>query len=278
MNTEGLTLKEYCEKRLFNWCVLKGYSQGNTFPVYKGYLNMILNSLPEPEKIGLLEIQKFALSFKNDHTRRMICILIRWLYDNIYKKPIDFRDLPYPKRRIKVQPIYAQENILKVLSVIKNPKHKAIIGLMIDQGLRVSEPCKIHIADYTTDKIILRSAKGDNDRIIYPSAFAFDLIEKYLTSLKEKPKHYLFEGQLKGQPYTTSSIRTFLEFYCRLAKVEYLGTHAIRRMTGTWWVENKVPDEVAAKKLGHQSVKTLHRHYIIHSPTYLKNIPTPLTE
>lgn len=211
INKEGLSTYDYCHKRLFNYCRLNGYSSTNTFPVYKAILNQILAKFPEPENIGLLQIQEFASSFSNDNTRRNICIILRWLFNTVYQKNLDWRELPYPKRKKKVQPIYELHELTAVLNAIKNEKQKAMLALIIDQGLRISEPCNILISDCNSKegKMVLRSAKGDNDRVIYPTQFVWDLIKIYWNSWDVKPQKYLFEGQTAGNPYTTESIRSF---------------------------------------------------------------------
>jgi len=281
INTEGLSTYDYCHKRMFNYCRLNGFSKTNTWQVYRAILNQILAKFPEPENVGLIEIQDFASSFTNDNTRRNICIILRWLFNTVYNKNLDWKSLPYPPRKKKVQPVYLQDDILKVLNSINNEKQKAILALIIDCGLRVSEPCAILVADCNSKerKIILRSAKGDEDRIIYPSQFVWDLIKVYWNEWeKDKGDKYLFDGQTKGNPYTTGSIRGFLEMYCKIVGVKYLGVHAIRRFTGTWWIENKVPLTVAAEKMGHSTTRTLEKHYAIHSPTYLRDVVSPLTQ
>lgn len=279
MNTEGLSVYDYCHKRLFLYCKLNGYSMINTYPVYKAILNQILSRFQDPENTGLLSIQEFASSFNNDNTRRNICIIIRWLFNTVYQKNIDWKELPYPKRKKKVQSVYSERDILKVLHLITNEKQKAILALIIDCGLRISEPCAILIKDCNSKdrSITLRSVKGDNDRVIYPSQFVWDLIKVYWNKWhKESGDKYLFDGQIKGRPYTKHSISSFLKMYCNIAGVKFLGTHAIRRFTGTWWIENNIPLNIAAQKMGHSSSRTLEKHYLIHSPTYLKNINSPL--
>ena len=279
INTEGLSSYDYCHKRLYHYCKLNGYSMTNTYLVYRANLNQILARFPEPEEIGLLAIQEFAATFTNDNTRKNICIILRWLFNTVYDKKLDWRELPYPKRKKKVQPIYPEENIMKVLHSINNAKQKAILGLMIDQGLRVSEPCTILIVDCNSKerKIVLRSAKGDHDRIIYPSPYVWELIAVYWKEWKKSINDkYLFDGQEKGKPYTKHSIQSFLERYCKVAGVEYLGTHAIRRFNGTWSIENNVPINVVAAKFGHSSSRTVEKYYAIHSPSYLKNVASPL--
>lgn len=279
MDYEGLSIYDYCHKRLFNYCRLKGYSNTNTYPVYKSILEIILRKFPNPEVAKLTEIQDFAGTHKNDQTRKNICVILRWLFNTVYSRNIQYYELPYPKKKKKVQPIYSQEDILKVLHAIKNEKQKAILALIIDGGLRASEPCAIFLTDCNSKegRITLRSAKGDDDRVIYPSPYVWGLIKKYWNSLKEKPQKYLFEGQIKGEPYSPGSIRQTLQRYCEWNGVKYLGVHAIRRFTITWSIENEVPISVMAQKAGHASARTIEKHYAIHSPSYLKGVKTPLT-
>jgi integrase len=278
IDTEGLSIYDYCHKRLFNYIKLKGYSEANTYIPYRANLNLVLQRFPEPEKAGLLQIQEFAASFKNDNTRKNICVMLRWLFNQVFNRNIAWQELPYPKKKKKVQPIYSEADILKVLAALENKKHKAIIALITDCGLRISEPCAMLIADCNSKQrsMVLRSAKGDNDRIIYPSEYVWQRIREYWAELPEKPQKYLFEGQRQGLPYTQESIRAFVKQHCKKSGVKYLGVHAIRRFTGTWKVENGVPETVVADSLGHASVKTLHKHYLIHSKKYLQNIQTPL--
>lgn len=281
IDTEGLSTYDYCHKRLFNYCRLNGYSKTNTYYVYRAILNQILSKFSEPEKVGLIEIQDFAATFTNDNTRRNICIILRWLFNTVYDKNIDWKELPYPKRKKKVQPVYLKEDLIMVLNSIKNEKQKAILALIIDCGLRVSEPCTILVEDCNSKerKMVLRSAKGDEDRIIYPSEYVWDLIKLYWnTWKKEKSDKYLFDGQRKGKPYTSRSISAFTEAHCKQCGVKFLGIHAIRRFTGTWWIENKVPLTVAAEKMGHKTTRTLEKHYAIHSPGYLRDVTSPLTQ
>jgi integrase/recombinase XerD len=244
-------------------------------------LEKILHKFPDPEAAKLTQIQDFAATHKNDNTRRNICIMIRWLFNSVYSMDIKWYELPYPKKTKKVQPVYDQDDILKVLSLIRNEKQKAILALIIDCGLRISEPCSILLADCSSKKgsITLRAAKADNDRVIYPSPDVWELIKVYWNKwADEVPKIYLFEGQIKGKPYSPSAIRETIKRYCGYAKVKYLGVHAIRRFTITWSIENDVPISVMAQKVGHSSTRTIEKHYAIHSPTYLKGIKTPLSK
>lgn len=256
---------------------MKGYSMDNTFPVYRDTLNKILRNFPKLETAPLIEIQEYMTSITNDNTRKMSCVVIRWAFNTVLHNPIDWRDLPYPRKSTKIQPIYTEQEMIKVFGSVKHKKQKAILGLLIDRGMRIKEPLKIKITDCDSKKgqIILRQAKGKRDRFVFPSPFVWELIKDYWNELDDKPITYLFEGDISGSQYTATSIRKFIKRHCKAIGVEYKGVHAIRRLVGTWWVENGVPETVAADTLGN-SVKSLHKHYLIHSPSYMQKIPSPL--
>lgn len=282
INTEGLSTYDYLHKRLFNFCRLSGHSMENTYQVYKSDLNLVLKKFPEPENVGLLAIQDFAASFKNEHTRKNICTRLLWVFNTVYNRNIKWFELPFPKKKIKVQPVYSFEEITKILGAITNEKAKAAIALMVDCGLRISEPCGILIADCNSKShsITLRSAKGDNDRVIYPSTYVWELIKRYWKAWKKKATDkYLFDGHHpQDRHYTTSSVLQVIQRACIASGVVYKGSHAIRRFSITWSIENGVPAVVIAKKVGHKTVRTIENHYQIHSPAYMKNINSPLKE
>lgn len=106
------------QKQLYLWCKMKGYSMESTFLIYRDILNKILRQFPNLEDATLTDIQEYAASIKNDHTRRNTCVLIRWAFSVVLKNPIDYRDLPYPKRVNKPQPIYSHEEAVKILQLL----------------------------------------------------------------------------------------------------------------------------------------------------------------
>lgn len=265
-------------KRLYNYLRLIGSESVNTLTKYRDTLTVILNHFPEPGKATLLQIQDFALTFKNDNTRKNICVLLRWLFNKVLNRNIQWFELPYPRPKRKIQPIYSHEEAIKILQATKSPKQKAILALIIDQGLRCSEPCSILFTDCRMDerKMILRSTKGDKDHVIFPSQYVWDLIDAYLSVWKPTPNKFVFEGQQPGNPYTTSSIRQFIERSCKICGVEYKAVHSFRRYMITWSIENEVDITAVAHKVAHSSIRTIQKHYLNHSEKYLKGINSPL--
>lgn len=274
--------REYYKKRLYGYLKLIGSKSVSTLTVYESNLDVILNHFAEPEKATLLDIQEFACmpQFENDNTRKNICVMLRWLFNKVHNRNIQYHELPYPKKKRKAQPIYSHEEAIKILNATKNPKQKAMLALLIDCGLRISEPCSIYLKDCSIDqrKIILRSTKGDHDRAIYPSQYIWDLLQDYIETHYRTPKVYLFEGDKAGNPYTDSSIRQFVKRSCKQAGVEYKKVHAFRRYLITWSIQNGVDITAVADKVGHNGINTIQKHYLIHNDDYLRSINSPLAK
>ena len=251
----------------------------STYRTYTSSVEWFLGKCTkEPSLYTEHDIREMLISLKNKNTVNSTITAIRQFYIHILCIELDWRKLPYTAKQVKIQPIYTQEEAINILDATKSTKQKAILSLIIDCGLRISEPCSIFISDCSSKemRITLRSTKGDKDRVVYPSAHVWSLIKTYWNTWHRKPKKYLFEGQYIGSPYTSESIRAFVMRSCAISGVQYKGVHAFRRFSGTWLVQNGIPETVVADRLGHNSVKTLHKHYLIHSPIYLKNIISPL--
>lgn len=240
-------------------------------------MRQILRKFPSLETTPLIEIQEYASSISNPNTRKNILVVIRWAFDTVLHRPIDWRDLPYPKKAHKIQSIYTQIESIKIIGATNSDKQKAMLALIVDTGMRAKEPCSILLSDCKMDerKITIRQSKGRKDRVVFPSDYVWDLLTEYLEYHYKTPERFLFEGEKAGMPYTTSSIRQFVERSCKKCGVEYKGIHAFRRFNGSWKVQNGVPETVVADLLGN-TVKTLHKHYLIHNTDYLRNTISPL--
>lgn len=250
-----------------------------TFKAYSWPIAWFLKQINQkPEDLSTLQIREILCRQEKPAMLDVAVTAVRQFYLHVLARELDWKQLPYPKIPRKIQPIYTEHEINKLLPAITNAKHKAIILLMIDCGLRVSEPCSILIADCNADKqsLIIRSGKGQQDRTVYPSSAVWEIFIAYLDSILPTPHKYLFEGDCPGRPYSTRSIQQFLRHYCHKANIQYKTPHAIRRFNGTWSIENGVPITAIANNHGHKSVKTTEKHYIIHSPSYLKELPSPM--
>jgi len=124
--------------------VVKRYS-ANTIKVYtsvikgaKNYFQKSLSEVSEDELheyfYNLIHAKQVSYSYQ-----KQIAVGLKLFYSEMYKRAIHLEFL-MPKFKPKTLPvILSQIEVLKLISFVKNIKHKSMIALAYGSGLRVSE-------------------------------------------------------------------------------------------------------------------------------------------
>jgi integrase/recombinase XerD len=135
---------------------------------------------------------------------------IKFYYEKVLKRAREVYQIERPRKSSKLPQVLSVEEIKKILTSIKNLKHKCIIYIIYSAGLRLGEVINLKIRDIDKDRkqIFLRSAKGNKDRYTLLSDTIIQLLEEYYEEYK--PKEYLFEGQ-KGGQYSRKSVQNILK-------------------------------------------------------------------
>jgi len=76
-------------------------------------------------------------------------------------------NIKFAKTRKRLPTVLSKSEILQLIEVVINPKHKLIIGMLYAAGLRVSEltHLKVEDLDFSTNRGWVRQGKGNKDRI-----------------------------------------------------------------------------------------------------------------
>lgn len=153
----------------------------NTIETYGFYFAGLIDYLSDREvsSISAADIKRYliylvnekGLSKRSAHDRHaVLCSLYKWAnteldIENIMLK---VRKPTYTKKVI--EPFTADE-LKKLTSNLDKSNHRfnAVLLVLLDSGLRVSELCDLMLKDYSADtgKLFIRSGKGDKDRIVY---------------------------------------------------------------------------------------------------------------
>ncbi|PIN80213.1 integrase [Candidatus Woesearchaeota archaeon CG10_big_fil_rev_8_21_14_0_10_30_7] len=204
------------------------------------------------------------------HSRHLITASLRFYYCEILKRR--FRWV-YPKREKHLPLVLSKEEILRMIDVTNNLKHKLMIELLYSSGLRVSELVKVKNEDINVEEkiIMIREGKGRKDRLVI-------LSEKFLQDYKKfnQNNKYLFYSERDCKKDV--SIRTVQKIIKNAAKkacVRNVYCHALRASFATHLLENNTDIYSIQKLLGHSSVKTT-QGYIRTKTDFLKKIKSPL--
>jgi len=165
--------------------------------------------------------------------------------------------LTRPKKSKILPTVLSMEEIITLLRVTQNLKHRAILAMLYSAGLRIGELLKLELKDIDIDRkqISIKNSKGRKDRNVILAETSIPLFKHYVTSYE--PKRYFVEGIKKGTPYSAESIRSFLKKCCRKARITKRVTpHTLRHSYATHLLENGIGLRHIQELLGHSKPET----------------------
>ena len=165
-------------------------------------------------------------------------------------------ELKQPGRSHYLPTVLSKEEVLSLLRVTRNLKHRAILALIYSAGLRIGELLDLKLADIDINRrqIHIKNSKGRKDRVVVLAESMLPLLHNYLMTYM--PREYFAEGQLGGQ-YTPQSIRLFLRQACRRAGIRKKVTpHSLRHSYATHMLENGIDLRYIQELLGHARPET----------------------
>jgi integrase/recombinase XerD len=196
--------------------------------------------------------RKYSRSFQN-----ILLNAIKLFFTRVEGKKLNIDSIQRPQKEQKLPKVFSKDEVERILTVLRNLKHKAILSLIYSCGLRRSELINLKITDINSGRelIEIRGAKGKKDRFV-------PLSEKILVLLREyykvyKPKYWLFEGEKEKSQYSATSIQNIFRNALGKAKINKAMTlHCLRHSYATHLLENGVDLRYIQEILGHKSSKT----------------------
>jgi len=164
--------------------------------------------------------------------------------------------LERPKKSRILPSVLSQEEVLRIIQLTKNLKHRAIIVLLYSSGLRIGEVTNLLLKniDIIRRQIKVEKGKGRKDRFVVLATSYLPLLQNYLTTFK--PALYFIEGPT-GKKYSESSIRKFLFRSVQKAGISKKVTpHTLRHSYATHLLENGVGLRHIQELLGHAKPET----------------------
>ena len=164
--------------------------------------------------------------------------------------------LERPKKSRILPNVLSQEEVLKIIQLTRNLKHRAIIVLLYSSGLRIGEVTSLLLKniDILRRQIKVEGGKGRKDRFVVLANTFLPLLQNYLSTFK--PAFYFVEGT-EGKKYSQSSIRKFLFKSVQKAGISKKVTpHTLRHSYATHLLENGVGLRHIQELLGHAKPET----------------------
>ncbi|KAE8560674.1 hypothetical protein BJH92_07975 [Paenibacillus polymyxa] len=102
-----------------------------------------------------------------------------------------------PKKESKLPDVLSLNEVMRLLKVVENLKHKAILYLTYTSGLRVSEVVRLRLEDCDRERKVLkvRQGKGRKDRQTLLSEAAFAVVEQYIGGSSQQTGYFQGRGK-----------------------------------------------------------------------------------
>jgi integrase/recombinase XerD len=182
---------------------------------------------------------------------------IKLYFMTVRETKIEVDKIHRPKRAKLLPNVLSKEEIKLILNAHSNIKHKMMLSLIYSCGLRCGELLAlqpVHI-DSLRNIVLLKNSKGKKDRIAPLSPKILEMLREYYTSFR--PKKYLFEGLVPGEPYSDKSLQSVLkQALQKTAITKPVTLHWLRHSYATHLLESGTDLRYIQELLGHSSSKT----------------------
>jgi site-specific recombinase XerD len=199
----------------------------------------------------LVTERKVSVSYQNQSINA-----IKFYYERILGGQRKIYCIDRPRREKTLPTVLGSEEIIDIINVVENLKHKAILMTIYSAGLRISEAINLKIKDIDSKRMQIRveQSKGKKDRYTLLSTKTLEILRKYF--VEYKPKTLLFEG-LNGEKYSSRSIQSILKMAVAKTTIQKQVTvHTLRHSFATHLLENGTDLRYIQNLLGHENSKT----------------------
>ena len=206
-------------------------------------------------------VLKYLLAIPGRSNRCTHHTVIKLMF-RLHGFPNKLRYIPYPEKEEKLPVHVNKSEFLKVISVCENNKHRAIVSLMFDGGLRVSEVINLRISDLDESNMLINvvQGKGRKDRKIKLSKVLLAILHDYMSEYN--PIIYLFNGQAGAAQYSVGSCQAVVRQLTSKAGIsKHFTPHKFRHGFAMNLLENGTDMSRIQNQMGHHSAKTTASTY-----------------
>lgn len=284
MRTGGVSSKATFYDTVKRELRLRNYSHQTIKSYLSSLRNFVLYIHPRhPREISDADIREYLLHLfeERQHTAGTVnqsLNALRFLYVELYDRPLVVGSLPRPKKEHKLPDIMNDAEVARLFGAVHNLKHRTMLMLAYATGIRVSELAKIRIEDIDAERglIHIRGAKGKKDRYtILPDSLRGQLNE-YWKTYQLQTSGWLFHGTEPGHHVAIRTIQAIFYRAARAAGIEKpVSMHTLRHSFATHLLEHGTDLRYIQELLGHQSVRTTEIYTHV-SRRVIQKIRSPL--
>ncbi len=219
-----------------------------------------------PEQLGTEDIRAYLVHLTTQRklapaSLSIVAGALRFLYHVTLKREWSDKEIPLPKRPLKLPVILSREEIVRFLECITSLKHRTLLMTAYAAGLRVSEAARLKVTDIDSQRMMLRveQGKGQKDRYVMLSPRLLELLRAYWKATCWLPVYLI--GELPGQPITRFAVGLACrKAHARCGIKKPITPHSLRHAFATHLLEGGTDVRTIQLLMGHRSLATTARY------------------
>jgi integrase/recombinase XerD len=244
-------------------------SNGCTIILFLRFLNSIgrnhLETVTRNDLSAFIEHEQDR-GMKPNSVRRYLGVLSAF-FTFLIERDAVHPDVLKRKMRVKVPEALPRaidpEDIKQLLSVIKKPRDRAMILILVRTGMRIGEVLSTTLEDVNLAEKrieIFEAHKNRVGRVVYISDDARRALKRWI-ALRDPQQHYLFYGR-QGRPLCYEAARTMFTKYLDKAGLSHKGytLHCLRHTFASELLNAGMRLECLQQLLGHSSIEMTRRY------------------
>lgn len=180
---------------------------------------------------------------------------LKLFYDVIFGRKLNIKSTGGSKSQ-KLPEILTQDEIKSIFYTVTNLKHKALLLLIYNTGLRISEAINLNVEDLDLKNgvITIWSKNQESNRELAISPNVLDFLKRYMH--KETPQKVLFPGE-SGKPYSARNVQLFFQSAVKKTNMKKPATlHTLRHSYAVHALEAGMDIHILQQILGHRFLQT----------------------
>lgn len=235
-----------------------------------------------PDEMGEAEVRAFLLHLARERKlgpagQKTHVAALKFLYKVTLQRPEVTATIPWPKTPQALPAILSGDEMDSLLDAVASIKYRAIIMTAYGCGLRISEACRLQLADVDSHRMLIhvRNAKGARDRYVTLGQRVLFLLRRYWREERIKGPQ-LFPGCKQNVAVSPSAVRNALQMAARSAKISKRVTpHCLRHSFATHLLELGTDLRVIQMLLGHRSIRSTVR-YVRVTDKHVARVTSPV--
>lgn len=235
-----------------------------------------------PDQLGEEDIYNFLSHLKSEkelsrETIRNHLQGIRYVFRKIYKRIDIIQDVPYPKQTKRLPLILSSADLKLLFKSAKSLKHAMVLKIAYSGGLRRNEISRLKLVDIDSKNNLLRieNSKGNKDRYTLLAKSLVPELREYYR--KYKPEKYLFNGRIKGFPYSEEGLRwTFDQALLKSGIQKDVSLHSLRHAFASHSLAMGTDLFTIQKLMGHDDIRTTMIYLQVNHSCNQKPLTCPL--